>query len=59
MKPYPSYKPSGFAAVPSIPSHWRIRHFGRVGQLFIRKNRDHVNRDMLSLSAHRGIEVKQ
>ena len=32
--PYPEYKDSGVEWLGAVPTHWKVRHLGRVGRLF-------------------------
>lgn len=56
---YPAYRESRFPAVPLIPVHWKILMFRRVAELVGDRNDDGQKREMLSLSAYRGVELKQ
>lgn len=58
MKRYDAYKDIEFAAIPSIPTHWDVKKFRHIARFTQRKNRDAVDRPMLSLSAYRGVEIK-
>ena len=37
MKPYPRYKPTGLAWLPSVPEHWEVVKIGRLFRLFLGK----------------------
>ena len=59
LKPYQEYRDSGFIAIPEVPSHWGVERFGAIARLATKRNCDDIHREMLSLSAYRGIEIKQ
>ena len=59
MKPYREYKTTDIPWLRKIPKHWDIQNFRRLMRESNWKNDDGKNRSMLSLSAYRGIELKE
>lgn len=58
-RPYPEYKDSGVDWLGEVPTHWEVLKLRRTLQRQRRKNNDGKVREMLSLSAYRGVVAKE
>ena len=56
MKPYPSYKPTGLAWLPSVPEHWEIRKLRQVLSQTSEKN--HADKPLLSVVREKGVILR-
>jgi type I restriction enzyme S subunit len=56
---YLRYRESGVEWIGEVPEHWKVRLLHRVLLRAIKKNRDVLDRKMLSLSAKKGVVFKE
>ena len=56
MKPYPRYKPTGLAWLPSVPEHWEVRKLRHILSPVSEKN--HAEKPLLSVVREKGVILR-